>query len=94
MTADKGIRKSPEVFRLSSDLWDNNVSQSPRQPEQLQCVLQAQRSIVNDIIFHAVINVRYFANVVAAVLHAEVPLKFGPALQHELQCLTVIQLQV
>lgn len=75
-------------------LWDDDVGQSSRESEQLQSVLQAQSSIVDDIILHTVVNVGYFTDVVAAVLHAEVTLEFGPALQHQLQCLTVVQLQV
>lgn len=75
-------------------LWDDNIRQSSRQSEQFQCVLQAQSSIVDDVVLHAVVNVWNFTDVVAAVLHAEVSLEFGPALQHQLQCLTVVQLQV
>lgn len=75
-----------------SYLWNDNVGQSTRQSEQLQCVLQAQRGVVNDVVLHAVVDVWYFADVIAAILHAEVSLKLGPALQHQLQCLTVVQL--
>lgn len=46
------------------------------------------------VIFDAVVDVRYLADIVAAVLHLEVLLQFGPASQHQLQGLTVMQLDV
>ena len=64
---------SPPLLR-SSHLWDDDVSQSSRQSEQLQRVLQAQSCVVYNIVLHTVVDVRYFADVVAAVLHAEVSL--------------------
>lgn len=53
-------------------LRDDNVSQSSRQSEQFQGVLEAERRIVDNIILDTVINVRDFTDVVAAVLHAKV----------------------
>lgn len=55
-------------------LRDDDVSQSSGQSEQLQRVLQTQRGVVDDVVLDAVVNIRYFTDVVAAVLHAEVPL--------------------
>lgn len=46
------------------------------------------------VILDAVVDIRDLADVIAAVLHAEVPLQLGPALQHQLQRLTVVKLQV
>lgn len=84
----------PSKSLLQSHLRDDDVSQGSRQSEQLQHVLKAQSSVVDDVVLDTVVNIRYFTDVVAAVLHAEVSLEFGPALQHQLQCLTVVQLQV
>lgn len=75
-------------------LWDDDVSQSPGQSEQIQRVLQPQGCIVYNIVLHAVVNVRYLADVIAAILHVEVSLELRPALQHQLQCLAMVQLQV
>ncbi len=70
------------------------VSQRSGQPEQLQRVLQADGGVVLRVVFDAVVDVGDLADVVAAVLHAEVSLQFGPALQHQLQRLAVVKLQV
>ncbi len=75
-------------------LWYDDVSQRTGQSEQLQCVLQPNGSVVLRVIFDAVVDVRDLADVVAAVLHAKVSLQFGPALQHQLQRLAVVKLQV
>ena len=84
----------PSPPSLLSHLWDDDVGQSSRQSEQLQCVLQAQGGVVDNVVLHTVVDVWDFTDVVAAVLHAEISLEFGPALQHQLQSLTVVQLQV
>lgn len=73
-------------------LRNDDVSERTRQPEELQRVFQAQRAVVLCVILHTVIDVGNFADVIAAILHAEVPLQLGPALEHELQSLTVVQL--
>ena len=75
-------------------LWYDYVCQGAGQTEQLQRVLQAQRGVVDHVVLDAVVDVGNLADVVAAALHAEVPLQLGPALQHQLQGLTVVQLQV
>lgn len=77
-----------------SDLRDDDVGQSSGQPEELQRVLQAQRGVVDDIILDAVVDVGDLADVIASVLHPEISLQLRPALQHQLQSLTVVQLQV
>lgn len=76
------------------DLWYDDVSQCSGQSEELQCVVQAQRGVVLRVVLDAVVDVGDLADVVAAALHAEVPLQLGPALQHQLQGLAVVQLQV
>lgn len=76
------------------NLWYDYVSQGPGQPEQLQRVLQSERGVVLRVVFDAVVDVRDLADVISSVLHAEVSLQFGPALQHQLQRLAVIKLQV
>lgn len=55
-------------------LWDDDVSQSSRQSEQFQGVLEAEGGVVDDVVLDAVVNVGDFTDVVAAVLHAEVSL--------------------
>lgn len=79
---------------FSFNLWYNYVSQSTGQSEQLQCVLKSKRGVVRWVVFDTVIDVRDLADVIAAVLHAKVSLQFGPALQHQLQRLAVVKLQV
>lgn len=76
------------------NLWYDYVSQGTRQSEKLQCVFQSKRGVVLRVIFYTVVDVRDLADVVAPVLHAEISLQFGPALQHQLQRLTVVKLQV
>lgn len=73
-------------------LRNDDVSERTRQPEEFQHVFQAQRAVVLCVILHTVIDVGNFADVIAAILHAEVPLQLGPSLEHELQSLTVVQL--
>lgn len=80
--------------RKRSNLWDDYVSQSAGQSEELQRVLQADGGVVLRVVLDAVVDVRDLADVVAAVLHAEVPLQLRPALQHQLQRLAVVQLQI
>jgi len=46
------------------------------------------------VVLDAVIDVGDLADVVAAVLHLEVLLQLGPAAQHQLQRLAVVQLDV
>lgn len=82
-----------KIFQLLY-LRNDYVSECTRQPEELQGVLQAHRAVVLRVILHTVIDVRNFADVIAPVLHAEVPLQLGPALEHELESLTVVQLQI
>lgn len=79
---------------FSLNLWYDYVSQGAGQSEQLQRVLQSNRRVVLRVVFDAVVDVRDLADVIAAVLHAEVSLQLGPALQHQLQRLAVVQLQV
>lgn len=76
------------------DLGYDYISQGAGQSEQLQRVLQSKRSIVLRVVFDAVIDVRDLADVIAAILRAKVSLQFGPALQHQLQRLAVVKLQV
>lgn len=71
------------VYRILY-LGDDDVRKCSGQTEKLQRVLQIQRTVVLGVIFHTIIDVRDLTNVIAAVLHAEVTLQFGPALQHEL----------
>lgn len=71
-------------------LGDDDVRKCSGQTEKLQRVLQIQRTVVLGVIFHTVIDVRDLTNVIAAILHAEVTLQFGPALQHELESLAVV----
>lgn len=73
-------------------LWYDDVCQRSWQGEQFHSVLQAQGTVVLNIILHTVIDVWNLADVVASVLHVEVPLQFRPALEHHLQSLTVVQL--
>ncbi|MCJ8734299.1 hypothetical protein PDJAM_G00233660, partial [Pangasius djambal] len=68
-------------------LRNDDVRERTRQSEELQRVLQAQRAVVLRVILHTVVDVGNFADVIAAILHAEVPLQLGPALEHELQSL-------
>lgn len=75
-------------------LGDDDVRQGPGQAEEVQRILQAQRGVVLRVVLDAVVNVGDLADVVAPALGAEVPLQLGPALQHQLQGLTVVQLQV
>lgn len=63
-----------KTLSSGSHLWDDDVRQSSRQPEQLQRVLQAQTGVVDDVILHAVVDVGDLTDVIAAVLHAEVSL--------------------
>lgn len=79
---------------LSFDLGYDYVSQGAGQSEQLQRVLQSERSVVLWVVFDAVVDVWDLADVIAAILRAKVSLQFGPALQHQLQRLTVVKLQV
>ena len=76
------------------DLGYDYISQGAGQSEQLQRVLQSKRSIVLRVVFDAVVDVRDLADVIAAILRAKVSLQFGPALQHQLQRLAVVKLQV
>ena len=78
----------------SSHLRYDDISQRPGEPEELQRVLQAQGAVVLHVVLDAVVYVGDLADVIAAALHAEVSLQFGPALEHQLQGLTVIKLQV
>lgn len=55
---------------------------------------QLQASIVLDVVLDTVIDVRDLADIVTSVLQSEVLLQLPPALQHQLQGLTVVQLQV
>ena len=50
--------------------------------------------VVLQVVLDAVVDVGDLADVVAPVLHAEVPLQFGPALKHQFQRLTVVKLQI
>lgn len=75
-------------------LWYDYVSQCTGQSKELQCVLQAERGIVLRVIFDAVVDIRDLADVVASILHAKISLQFGPTLQHQLQSLAVVKLQV
>lgn len=76
------------------DLGYDYISQGAGQSEQLQRVLQSKRSIVLRVVFDAVVDVRDLADVIATILRAKVSLQFGPALQHQLQRLAVVKLQV
>lgn len=76
------------------NLRDDDISQRFGQPEELQRVLQPQGAVVLHVVLDAVIDVGDLADVVAAALHAEISLQLGPALQHQLQSLTVVQLQI
>lgn len=75
-------------------LWYDDICQRSRQGEEFHSSLQAQGTVVLNIILHTVIDVWDFADVVASTFHVEVPLQFRPALQHHLQSLAVVQLQV
>ena len=76
-------------------LWYDYVGQGAGQAEELQRVLQAQRGVMLRVILHTVVDVGDLADVVAAaLLHVEVPLQLGPALQHQLQGLAMVQLEV
>lgn len=46
------------------------------------------------VIFDAIIDIRYLADVVSAVLHLEILLEFRPPTQHQLKSLAVVQLDI
>lgn len=94
MQRNKSCSAQTRKHKSQVNLRDDDIGQSSRQPEQLQRVLQGQRGVVLRVVLDAVVDVGDLADVVAAILGAEVPLQFGPALQHQLQCLTVVELQV
>lgn len=75
-------------------LWYDYVCQRSGQGEEFHSILQAQGTVVLSIILHTVIDVWDLTDVVSSALHVEVPLQFRPALQHHLQSLAVVQLQI
>lgn len=61
-------------------LWYDYISQSTGQSEKFPRVLQVKRGIMLKVIFDAVVDIWDLADVVAAILHAEVSLQLRPAL--------------
>lgn len=78
----------------SPNLWNDDVSQRFRQPVDLHGVIQLKRAVVLHVVFDAVVDVWDLTDVVASIFHLEVLLQFGPATQHQLQSLAVVQLDV
>lgn len=83
-----------KTHKATFDLRYDDVGQRSREAEELQGVGQVQRGVVLRVVLDAVVDVRDLTDVVAAALHAEISLQFGPALQHQLQRLAVVQLQI
>lgn len=92
-----GHKVAPQISSHRQDrlyLGYDHICQGFRESEELSCAFQFQCTVVLYIILDAVVDIGDLANIVTATLHAKISLQLTPALQHQFQSLTVVQLQV
>lgn len=93
-TKAKGQKLVPQESLYKPYLGYDHICQGFGELEEFSCALQLQSTVVLYIILDAIIYIRDLADVIAPILHAEISLQLTPALQHQFQSLTVVQLQV
>lgn len=93
-TQRQRVKLAPQASSYRLYLGYDHICQGFGELEEFSCAFQFQCTVVLYIILDAVIYIRDLADVIAPILHAEISLQLTPALQHQFQSLTVVQLQV